>query len=315
MISVVIPLFNKASYIDATIHSILYQTFQKFEIIVVDDGSTDNSFNIVRSIGDERIRLIRQVNQGGAAARNAGILQAKYDWIAFLDADDLWNHSFLAEWRAAIIQFPCAETFFAGTRNQYGHIYINCNQKEPYIIDNYFKFWLKNTNGISGMNNSSVVIKKSTILKAGMCPTGIKHGDDWDTWFRLACVSDIVFIPKVLVLCNVGLPMSSSNAEYKLVEISNLIESYERFLQFISPEILNSAKVFAVRSRLHTLALFFLRGHYKEVLIELKKMKIYIYTILYIIFINVFNPHLLYKILRYLFVRHIMTVMPKLIMK
>src|SRR5450759_2144524 len=93
--SIVIPLYNKEATVERAIRSALSQTIQDFEIIVVDDGSTDNGAKVVASIDDHRIRLIHQKNQGVSVARNRGIAEAKYDLIAFLDADDEWLPDFL----------------------------------------------------------------------------------------------------------------------------------------------------------------------------------------------------------------------------
>lgn len=90
MISVVIPLYNKDKQIAKTLYSVLKQTYPNFEVIVVNDGSTDNSLSEVSKISDSRIRLICQENKGVSAARNRGIQEAKSDYIAFLDADDEW---------------------------------------------------------------------------------------------------------------------------------------------------------------------------------------------------------------------------------
>lgn len=89
--SIVIPLYNKEKSITTTINSVLNQTCGDFELIIVNDGSTDTSLEIVQSIKDERIRIINQKNGGVSSARNQGIIEAKFDWIAFLDADDLWE--------------------------------------------------------------------------------------------------------------------------------------------------------------------------------------------------------------------------------
>lgn len=89
MISVVIPLYNKAECISRTIESVLSQTYEEFEIIVVNDGSTDGSVNIVSQLKDDRIRIVQKPNGGVSSARNLGVQSAKYDWIVFLDADDV----------------------------------------------------------------------------------------------------------------------------------------------------------------------------------------------------------------------------------
>jgi glycosyltransferase involved in cell wall biosynthesis len=88
-ISVIIPCFNAEQYIVAAVHSVLAQNWPNLEIVVVDDGSSDHSAELVRNTFPE-VRLIQQTNQGVAAARNNGLTQAQGDWIAFLDADDIW---------------------------------------------------------------------------------------------------------------------------------------------------------------------------------------------------------------------------------
>lgn len=94
-VSVVVPLYNKAAYVENTVVSILSQSHPPEEIIVVNDGSTDNGPSLVQAIGDERIRLIHQNNQGPGSARNRGLRAAKAPYIAFLDADDEWLPTFL----------------------------------------------------------------------------------------------------------------------------------------------------------------------------------------------------------------------------
>ena len=90
LVSVVIPVYNSAPYIKETINSVLRQTYSNIEIIVVDDGSTDNSIDIIKGIKDERIRIYIQENQGPAAARNKGMELSLGAYIAFNDADDTW---------------------------------------------------------------------------------------------------------------------------------------------------------------------------------------------------------------------------------
>ena len=89
-VSVIIPLYNKSQYIARTLDSVLAQTFQDYEVIVVNDGSTDDGPRIVRQYRDPRLRLVSQENRGLSGARNRGIAESRTDWVAFLDADDEW---------------------------------------------------------------------------------------------------------------------------------------------------------------------------------------------------------------------------------
>ena len=94
-VSVIIPLFNKAPYVARALHSVLAQTFTDFEVIVVDDGSTDDGGSVVRQFADDRVRMIKQDNGGPGAARNRGLAEAQGEYVAFLDADDCWLPTYL----------------------------------------------------------------------------------------------------------------------------------------------------------------------------------------------------------------------------
>src|SRR5712692_9736802 len=96
-VSIVVPLYNKAPYVRRALDSIAAQTFSDFEVIVVDDGSTDDGPSVVANYGDSRVRLVRQPNAGPGAARNAGLAQTQGELIAFLDADDEWLPTYLEE--------------------------------------------------------------------------------------------------------------------------------------------------------------------------------------------------------------------------
>ena len=111
MFSVIIPLYNKELSVKNTILSVLDQTYQDFEIIVVNDGSTDKSAEIVADIKDSRIIVYNKVNGGVSSARNFGINKAKYGWVAFLDGDDLWKPNHLQIVNEMINQFPHERLF------------------------------------------------------------------------------------------------------------------------------------------------------------------------------------------------------------
>jgi len=109
--SVVIPLYNKDKHITRAINSVLNQSYRKFEIIVVDDGSTDSGVIEVKKINDSRIRLVQQINLGVSSARNKGISLAKYNFVGFLDADDAWKPDFLETIYFLIKKYPEAGAY------------------------------------------------------------------------------------------------------------------------------------------------------------------------------------------------------------
>src|SRR5690606_25175563 len=109
--SIVIPLYNKEAYIEDTIKSVLNQSFQDFEVIIVDDGSTDDSFEKASQFKSGKIKLLKQVNQGVSIARNNGIDNSHAHYIALLDADDLWHENHLNELKKQIDLFPNAGLF------------------------------------------------------------------------------------------------------------------------------------------------------------------------------------------------------------
>lgn len=198
--SVVIPLFNKERHIGRAIKSVINQTYQKFEIIIVDDGSTDDSVNEVVKIKDSRIRLIKQENRGVSAARNKGIDEAQFAHIAFLDADDMWKPSFLESIKIIIELYPQAGAYATAyeIKKENGTFdaslkYDNFEQKWKGIIDDYFKYALK----VPLISASSVVIPKVIFHKIGQFPLGIKRGEDLDMWCRIALNYDIAYFNEI----------------------------------------------------------------------------------------------------------------------
>jgi len=208
MISIVIPLYNKEKEIQNTLNSIFNQTFQDFEIVIVNDGSTDHSVEVVKQINDSRIRLIEQVNQGVSAARNTGIKEAKYDYIALLDADDEWKPTYL-ETQLDLINsfaecsvFACAYEFRRGEKT----IQLILNripfEGEKGILSNYFEVASCSHPPICSIN---IVAKKEAFLAVGGFPVGIKSGEDLLTWARLAVRYEIAYSLKNLAVF-IGIP-------------------------------------------------------------------------------------------------------------
>lgn len=115
MISVIIPLYNKAHTIEKTLDCVLSQTYRDYEVVIVDDGSNDNGVQLINEkYQDPRIRIISQRNQGVSAARNTGIENARGEWLSFLDADDLWDDRYLEYVNEAIIKLPESKYILGG---------------------------------------------------------------------------------------------------------------------------------------------------------------------------------------------------------
>lgn len=207
MISVIIPLYNKEKQIAATLKSVIEQTFQDFEIIVVNDGSTDNSATEVLKVKDPHIRLIHQENTGVSAARNRGIQEARFDLIAFLDADDNWKPNYLENQYELSKKYPQCSVYACNYefRNADGTITSTIIRRLPFqesegILSNYFEVASCSHPPIW---TSAVMVRKEAIQAIGGFPIGIKSGEDLLTWARLAANYQIAYSKEVCAIFNV----------------------------------------------------------------------------------------------------------------
>ena len=207
-ISVVIPLYNKQSAITATLQSVLAQTYQNFEIVVVDDGSTDDSANVAEAMLREctvygvecKGKVIRKANGGVCSARNRGIQEAKYNYIALLDGDDLWDEHYLEEQVKLIQDFPEAKMWgvnFAEISN--GKLI----RKLPTGLPDDYRGYVENYFQIPGRMSdlycsSSVVINKEVFDQVGYFDERIKYAEDNDMWFRVIARFPVAFYDKYL---------------------------------------------------------------------------------------------------------------------
>lgn len=187
MFSVIIPVHNKLPHLDRSIESVLSQTFKDFELIIVDDASTDGSSEKIRDYDDPRIKTFRRdtPGPGGYAARNLAISEAKFDWIAFLDADDEWDKNYLYERKIAIdghenVEIISSKWVYSKDNKQTE--VLRFKQIKPF----YYEFSLVDF----FYNNliiwtSAVTIRKTLLISAGLFPEGkCKRGGDMDTWIR-----------------------------------------------------------------------------------------------------------------------------------
>ncbi len=195
MFSVVIPLYNKSESIAVTLQSVIEQSFTNFEVIVVDDGSTDDSVSIVKQIKDNRIRIIKKQNGGVSSARNVGIENAKFEYIAFLDADDIWDVSYLETQAKMIVDFPEASMWGVGFEriynNQHNSKNSHCDLTEfvGYVDD----FWCKSNGCPIHYSSSSSVVKKHIFDIIKSFDERISYAEDLDVWWRIILNSKVAF--------------------------------------------------------------------------------------------------------------------------
>ncbi|WP_066632800.1 glycosyltransferase family 2 protein [Desulfolucanica intricata] len=204
--SVVIPLYNKGPHISRAIRSVLSQTLQDFELIVVNDASTDNSIKEIKKFNDIRIRLLHrtQPGPGGYAARNLGTSEARSEWIAFLDADDEWDPQYLSEIELLKKKFKTAGCLCTGYKYTHPNGQFSVNEytkhfstRGPHLID-LKKFLLATASALPPIHTSAVVIKKELLDKVGGFPENrCRRGGDIDTWLRIMLQTEAAWSPLI----------------------------------------------------------------------------------------------------------------------
>ena len=230
MFSVIIPLYNKAAYIEKAIRSVLGQTYREFELIIVDDGSTDDPLPPKGGSGADRlkdfslhsgkIQIFEQVNQGVSTARNNGVKLAKYDYIAFLDADDWWEPTYLEEMRNLIEEFPEAgiygSSYYLVKNEKKRKAPIGVNPSFTSGIINYFQVYAK-TLCMPLWTGATIIKRKIFELENGFKPM-LKLGEDFDLWMRIALKHPVALLNK---------PLSNYNQDVELVNRAVGIKLYE----------------------------------------------------------------------------------------
>lgn len=196
--SIVIPVYNKEKFVEKTLKSVLAQTFTDFEILIVNDGSTDESEKIILGFKDERIRYFSKQNEGVARARNFGIEKAVSEYICFLDADDYWYPNFLEIMNYYIQKFPEEKVFASAieieTNKNTFPAHYSFAKKGNFEIVNFFDASKKE----AVIWTSSVCIHREVFDKSGVFDTQIKVSEDTDLWIRMGLHYKVVFIWTIL---------------------------------------------------------------------------------------------------------------------
>ena len=269
--SVIIPLYNKAPYVAKAIGSVLAQTFTNYELVVVDDGSRDDSAEMAAKAMDGRpdCRLIRQANAGVSMARNNGVTASHGDYLCFLDADDWWEPTFLEEISKLIEEFPDAGIY--GTSytivNETRHktrvspIGVEAGFEKGYI--NYCRVYAKTL--AMPLTSISVAIPRPVFDEMHGFPKGIKLGEDFLLWIHIALKHKVAFLNKPLAYYNQDVdaanrgvgrlhnpeehmlwnladlePLEQSNADYK--QLVDNLRTYGLYPYFLSRKYHDAAK-------------------------------------------------------------------------
>jgi glycosyltransferase involved in cell wall biosynthesis len=229
--SIIIPLYNKAPYIAKAIQSVANQTFKEFELIVIDDGSKDcplppeggnlkQRLSFIENCEDfvKKVRIIKQENQGVSNTRNNGVKLAKYDYIAFLDADDWWEPTFLEEMKALIEDCPEAGIYGSGyfkvKNGQFipAKIAVGAEFKCGYI--DYFKVYAQTL--WMPLWTGAVVIPKTIYEEFNGFKPELKMGEDFHLWVRIAHKYKVSFVNKQLSNYNQDVDIANRAVDEKL---------------------------------------------------------------------------------------------------
>lgn len=248
LISVVIPAYNAEKTIRQTIKSVLRQTFSDFEVIVVNDGSQDATLKIVSSIKDSRIKVFSYANAGVSISRNRGINLATGEFIAFLDADDLWSFDKLEAQLKALRANHQAAVAYSWTDyiDESGkflhagdHITVNGDVYEKLLLKNFIDC------------GSNPLIRREALLEVGKFDESLTCAEDWDLWLRLAVRYHFVAVPRPQVLyriCN-----HSASANIYQMEVQGLKFIEKAFSQ--APETLQHLKKRSISNFYHYLTM------------------------------------------------------------
>jgi glycosyltransferase involved in cell wall biosynthesis len=221
-ISVVIPVYNGERTIAESVNSVLEQTFQDFELIVIDDGSHDATTEILAAIDDPRLKVFSYPNAGVAVSRNRGVELASGEFVSFLDADDLWTRDKLEMQLNALRDHPEAAVSYSwtdfidetGNRTDFG-IYPTLN---GYVFPDLLELFFLG-------NGSNALVRSSVFNQIEGFDQTVTPAEDWDLFLRLAANFDFVAVPKAHILYRV---VSSSLSSNVLLQEKQMLKVLER---------------------------------------------------------------------------------------
>jgi hypothetical protein len=230
-VSVAIPLFNKASFIVDTVLSALAQTFGDFEIVVVDDGSTDGGAEKLAALSEPRLIVIRQQNAGVAAARTRAMREGQGRYVAFLDADDLWHPDHLSHLMELVRRYPDAAMFGNEYAEDLAHDAGPAGGHAPPFYRLVVDYFAECAAGRAPFYTSSCMVLRNRALQIGGFPVGNHCGEDLALWMRLAADAPVAVSDFVGCYYRRGIDSLSHNPAYRNatdVSMTALLEILEQ---------------------------------------------------------------------------------------
>ena len=237
LISVVIPTYNSENFIIKTLETVFSQTYNNYEVIVSDDGSSDNTVEVVKEVfdkyGHREGKILINSHEGAAAARNRGIEAANGDWISFLDSDDLWNHNKLERVVGYILENEDIDLVCHSLIAKEGPKETLTNPLEYFNnkIDPFLSIYRENC-----LHTSGLTVKKSILYQAGLFDNILPSAQDYDLWLRLGMINKIKmgFIEDSLATHIIREGSISSNVELRLQDMLAISRKYYADLKKVS---------------------------------------------------------------------------------
>ncbi len=200
--SVIVPTYDRAKFLKIALDSVLSQSYSDFELIVIDDGSTDGTKILIKECNDPRIVYFYQDNHGVAHARNRGLEKATGEWVAFLDSDDQWIRDKLKKTAEYIKEFPSVKIFH--TEEKWYRNGKVLNQKKKHKKPTGFIY--RDALPICCIGMSTSVVHRSVFDKIGLFDESLTACEDYDFWLRAAHEFEVKLIPEVLTIKDGGRP-------------------------------------------------------------------------------------------------------------
>ena len=289
--SVVIPLYNKEKYVEQTLKSVVGQTYQNFEVVIVNDCSTDNSVDVVKAIGDHRIKIIEHSeNKGLSASRNTGINAATHPNIAFLDADDYWDSTYLETILNLIKEYPDESVFATHYRENYNDKFFvprsnlpKSSKGKTFLVRDFFEINL----GRLILTQSCIVVHKTVFEQIGYYDENVTFAEDIDFYIRcfqsynLAYRNDVCLTLNAAVSGSITNSVSHKKTFPKLHKYLNDSDSLNKFINFYTYCIYRRMKNESAR---------------KEMRVYRKQIKFNSLTVLQVLFIYLPLPFYLFLI-------------------